>query len=183
MRKTKSGAPALPKVMWAIKACTHRDFATELLGLMEAELLPLLEAATNADLCTLADALLHLHRMHSDRAGTCSWLAAATKRGAPKKSTHGYGPELAELLGMDTAKKRRPGRPTKWGPAMHRKAFEIVERRRAALAERGKPKSTIKAAIDSLNAEIVCRREGITVKNQYASLYSAYRRGKQLERT
>lgn len=179
MRESIKGEVAIARDVWVALEIAHGDFADKLrhlLGVHE------LESAG-----PLVGALHALALECSDYASICKELKKQVKKGRPKvkpipkeKTSNAL---TAAALWQTHELRKRPGRPTAMGPKFDKLTFNAVEKRREALTQANKSKPTIKAAIDSLNAESArknFKQEGAAVKGDFERVHSAYKRGKKL---
>jgi len=169
MRTSIKGKPVIPKVAWTTKARAHMEFVDDLANLQRA-----LEVDGS-----IGHLLQALYDIHLSDARICDDIAKDTKPGRPR----------VNAKADESVQKKRPGRPSALGPdfdraSFDRKAYVVVEERRAKLGTPSRP-STIKAAIDSLNAGWAResnKREIDVVRAEYQSMRAAHGRGKTLLR-
>ena len=175
MATTKSGDMAIPRIAWALRASAHQEFANSLSELLSAHAM---EATA-----PLAGALDALKERHHWLALACEDLKKGTKRGRPRKILKPESPTsmLKRLLNSGPPKRR--GRPSEYGPDFDKLTFKVVEQRREELGKGENSQSTIKAAIDSLNAQVATEnsmRITSAIKGDFNRVHSAYQRGKKL---
>ena len=180
MRESIKGEVAISRDVWLALEIAHSDFADKLRHLLGAHEL---ESAGS-----LVEALHALALECSDYASTCKELKKQVKKGRPKvvkptpKEKTQNKLECA-LLPALYEYKSPTGRPVVYGAKYDRLTFKVVVERREELARTNKAKPTIKAAIDSLNAQRAMensRREGAAIKDDFEKVHSAYKRGKRL---
>ncbi len=174
-RESIKGKLAIPKEAWIVKAWAHKDFAAELAEVM---------AAIPRDYpVPIVKVLAALQSKHARLTEVFDEKAKETKIGRPKgppkpKST----PIKLKALAFNIAYIPL-GRPTKKGRLSNLQTYKDVEERRRNLAASNRTKSTIKAAIDSINrqlAESNGKQVGAAIKKNYQRVRAAYGRGKRL---
>ena len=175
MKMNKDGEPAISSQIWSLLANMHREFSESLSLLLTVD-----------DVTPLADALRAMIVEHNRLAVIQYELQSETRKGRPRKEKKVVPPtgnRLADLLWPGRVIKKPPGRPVKGGPYFDRLTFNVVEQRRAELAAKNRCKPTIKAAIDSLNADRA-RDQSVRVvafvSVKHNKVRSSYRRGKLL---
>lgn len=179
MRNSKDVKVAISKDVWMALERAHSDFADKLQHLLSSHGSDSVEP--------LREALRVLAKECSDYASICRELETQVKKGRPRvKPTPKIKTRnalLAAALSHSHVFQKRPGPPSTNGPKFDRLTFKAVEDRRKELAETNTSKPTIKAAIDSLNAEsarLNSKREATTIKKHFERIHSAYKRGKKL---
>ncbi len=177
MRESIKGELVITKDVWMTLEFAYRDFSDKLSGLLN------LHKAESIG--PLADALRTLADESAKLANDYREIKLLVKKGRPKvKPTPKIKTSNALVaLGEQYELRKRPGRPTTRGAKFDKLTFKVVEGRRQELAQTNKAKPTIKAAIDSLNAEAArenSKQEGAAIKGKYERVHSAYKRGKKL---
>jgi len=177
MRARKNGEPAIPKLLWRSMATSHRQFADELTSLL---------AVSEIDgECPSARRLIALRDKHARLAEICAEHESETKPGRPPRRVLPQNALASMIKGNPDRPadvRRKPGRPTEFGPRHDLLTYTAVELRRSELAGKRPTKPTIKAAIDSLNEELargLNKRVGSFTKDAYHRVRSAYQRGKR----
>ena len=166
MGTKKNGEPSIPKATWTLMARMHRKFADELLGIAQA--------AGSVGSVLLAPTIAR----HNGLADACEELRSEVVRGRPKELVRMV--LLRSLLPTSLLPAKKLGRPS---ANVDELTYQVVEERRTKLTKSNEPRSTIKAAIDAINAEIargLNLSEIRTVRSEFESVYSSYKRGKKL---
>ena len=173
MRVSIKGVPAIPKEVWSTKAGMHREFSESLSLLLSTD-----------ESGPLAKALREMIEKNKRLAEACDELYKETRKGRPtKKPARTENGLLAILHPHLYELRKRPGRPTQYGAKYDKLTFKVVAEQRKELAQANKSKPTVKAAIDSLNAQLArdsSRRELTAIKTEFERVHSAYKRGKKL---
>ena len=176
MRAIKSGAPAVPKLVWKLLADSEHAFALELMNELKR---------VDPEVKTpMAKALLKIIERHIDTAETIDRIAENTRRGRPK-DVKKHPNALCAALGIPAPPRApgKPGLPTNRGPAFDLQTYFVINHVSISLAEISRGKPSIKAAIDWLNVERardLGKRESTFKSAEYASLRACYQRGKHL---
>lgn len=174
MRVSIKGTVSIPVEVWSNSAHMHQEFADSLC------------LALGYEDRFLVDVLLHMIDRHETLAEICDVLRKETKKGRPKKKVPNLQPTSYRLSDMlligRVVSKKKIGRPVTFGAAHDRLTFKRVEQRRGELASENRSKSTIKAAIDSLNMEKAKAQpvqESIYVGDNYTKVHNSYLRGRK----
>ena len=174
MRVSIKGVLSIPKEVWSTKAHMHRGFSESLSLLLSAD-----------ESGPLVDALREMIDKNKRLADVCDEIRKETRKGRPtKKNAIKTNNALIAILCPDSFElRRRPGKPTQYGPKYDKLTFKVVEERRQELAQK-KSKPTIKAAIYSLNAQLARDNSKpdstYYLRKEFARVHSAYQRGKKL---
>lgn len=179
MRTKKNGEPAIPKLVWEIKAGAHRRFSEELTRLLSAH-----ESESETP---LALALRDMIEKHNGLALVCNESREETRKGRPPRCVPiETSKNMLAVLRQFSKPSNKTGRPVAYGPRMDRFVYQHIEEIRAANAAKDAPKLTILSVIDQMNAALA-REDRLDEKTYITanrnSVRSAYTRGKKLSET